>query len=71
MPLLRFSCLIAVTENSSAANKLGEDSFGPVYKLWEAVLLISLGEYKLAPQFNVVPYTSMDFTVVRGMDKVF
>ena len=30
---LRFSCVVAATENFSAANKLGEGGFGPVYKV--------------------------------------
>ncbi|PON62141.1 Serine/threonine protein kinase [Trema orientale] len=32
LPLLSFSSLVAATDNFSAANKLGEGGFGPVYK---------------------------------------
>ena len=33
LPLLSFSCIAAATDNFSAANKLGEGRFGPVYKV--------------------------------------
>ncbi|KAJ0966655.1 hypothetical protein J5N97_023572 [Dioscorea zingiberensis] len=37
LPLLDFETIVSVTENFSAANKLGEGGFGPVYKgkLWD------------------------------------
>ena len=33
LPLLSFSCLVEATDNFSAANKLGEGGYGPVYKV--------------------------------------
>jgi hypothetical protein len=34
MPLFSFASVSTATDNFSTANKLGEDGFGPVYKVW-------------------------------------
>ena len=45
-PLFEFATIQAATNNFSAANKIGEGGFGPVYKV-EIYLLIVLGGHHL------------------------
>ena len=33
LPLLSFPCIVTATDNFSAANKIGEGGFGPVYEV--------------------------------------
>ena len=42
LPLFSYESVSAITNNFSAANKLGEGGFGPVYKVWSILLIYVL-----------------------------